>query len=152
MIECNRNTGRTGMYKSMREYLSNLQTETASFATKVIRDETGTSVRGHDVDEVVLPPHYSMHIIYLSWVTSQGWKANYRNRANTRHNAIEKYTKADENDTSIYDDDEDLSRKQVCSYKCFQAFWKKEFQKLKIRKRGEDVCTDCVVFPNRLYA
>ena len=144
----NRNKGRALMYTSMREHLLELQTEAAPFATRVIRDETGTTVRGDDVDEVVLPPHYSIHKIYVAWVCSMGWQVTYSNRARTRHNAIDKYIRVEEG----FDDDNGIAKQQVCSYRCFRMFWKKEFPKLKMRNRGEDVCTDCVIFTNRLNA
>ena len=75
-VSCNRNKGRKGMYDSIHEFLTKLKDEAAPFSTRYIRDETGQTTRNDDINQVYLPPHYSLNKVtfwlflnfFISWI------------------------------------------------------------------------------------
>ena len=75
-VSCNRNKGRKGMYDSIHEFLTKLKDEAAPFLTRYIRDETGQTTRNDDINQVYLPPHYSLNKVtfwlflnfFISWI------------------------------------------------------------------------------------
>ena len=58
--------------RSLGEYFEVLKQRGLPFATRVIREETGTTTRDDNVDDVVLPPHISKRSCYIEWCYSRG--------------------------------------------------------------------------------
>ena len=131
---------------SMHEFLNDLkQNHSLPFATRLVRDETGLTTRDDDVDEVALPPNYSMRRCYELWCLSRGYKPTFKSSAKSIYNKI--------NDYALRENDEDdwpigSEPQQVCAWETFRSYWWKHFPKMKIRKKGADVCTDCLMLAN----
>ena len=90
--------------------------------------------------------------MYTAWVTERGWRVTYSNRQKTWHNAIEKYIPIVDVNIDSNEDGNEPAQKEICTYRAFRAYWKSHFGVMKIRNRGEDVCTDCVMFTNKIQA
>ena len=45
---------------------------------------------------------------------------------------------------------EGSERKEVCSWPTFLSFWKEHYPKIKVRAKGADTCTDCLIYLNSL--
>ena len=64
--------GNVEIYNSLHEFFNELKDEASPFATRVICEETGTTTRDDDPDEVSLPPSYSKHRVYAMWCWKRG--------------------------------------------------------------------------------
>ena len=45
---------------------------------------------------------------------------------------------------------EGSKRKEVYSWPTFLYFWKEQYPKVKVRAKGADMCTDCLMYLNSL--
>ena len=72
--ESNRGKGNKEVHESLHAFFEELKKESTPFATRIIRDVTGTTTRDDDLDAICLPPHMSKHRCYAQWCWSRGWK------------------------------------------------------------------------------
>ena len=70
--ESNNRKALTEVYESMDVFFEKLKTEAQPFATRIIREETGTTTRDDDPDDVSLPPYFTKHKIYAMWCFERG--------------------------------------------------------------------------------
>ena len=66
---------------SMQAFFVILATEGLPFATRIVREETGMTVRDDNPDEVVLAPHVSKRQCYARWCFGRGWIVQKKNSA-----------------------------------------------------------------------
>jgi hypothetical protein len=64
------------VYVSLTTFFEALEKEGSPFATRIIREETGTTMRDDDPNEVCLPPHITKHKCYARWCWERGWKVS----------------------------------------------------------------------------
>ena len=142
------------MFQSLHSFFTEIATrEGTPFAMRVIREKTGLTTRDDNPDDVVLPPHLSRHRCYAQWVYSRGWIPKKKNRT------LSMYTTVEEFDPRPHDDDQEIplwpqgsERKRICCWTTFHTFWENNYSHIKIRKRGADTCTDCLIFLNSMKA
>ena len=137
------------IYASLHQFFKELEKEGLQFSTRMIREETGTTTRDDDPEELVLPPHVSKHACYGRWCFSRGWKPVKKSSARTTYTATKDYERRPN------DDDADVPlwptgsvHERVVTWPSFLTYWNKNFAHLKIRKKGADTCTDCQVLCN----
>ena len=61
------------LYVTLNLFFGEIVNEGITFATILIREETGLTACDNDEDDVVLPPHMSKHICYERWCYQMGW-------------------------------------------------------------------------------
>ena len=142
------------IHNSMRAFFVELATEGLPFATRIIREETGMTLRDDNPDEVVLAPHVSKRQCYARWCFGRGWIVEKKNSATSVMMKLSEYTPRPHDDV----DDDDIygvslwptgsEGQRICTWPTFHSFWKNHFGYIKIRKRGADTCTDCLVLTN----
>ena len=137
------------IYMSLNNFFNELKQEALPFATRIIRDETGTTTRDDNPNEVVLSPHVSKHSCFARWCYSRGWKVQKKS------SALSWYTPVSEFEKRPHDDDEEAPLwpqgsiyKRVVTWPSFWSYWKRNFPEIKIRKKGADTCTDCLLLCN----
>jgi len=92
-LESNKGKANLEIYDSLHIFFSELKQEALPFATRIIRDETGTTTRDDDPDDLVLPPHISKHSCYARWCYLRGWKVEKLSSAKTIYRPVKEYTK-----------------------------------------------------------
>jgi hypothetical protein len=137
----NKGKSNAEMYDSLSQFFENLKEEALPFATRIVRDESGTNTRDDDPDEIAIPPHLTKHKCYSWWCYERGWKVKKFSSAQTI------YTKTA--DYEVRDDWPDNDPKKICTWPTFRSFWQKHFPKLVVRGKGSDTCTDCLVLRNQ---
>ena len=138
------------IYYSLNIFFTELKQEALPFATRIIREETGTTTRDDDPDDLVLPPHISKHQCYARWCYSRGWKVEKLSSAKTQYKPVSEYA------PRPHDDDDDVPlwpqgsvSLRVISWPPFLSYWQRKFPYIKIRKKGADTCTDCQILCNQ---
>jgi hypothetical protein len=56
------------IHQSMSEFFLELAGQGTPFATRIIREETGMTLRDDNIDEVVLPPHITKETVLCKMV------------------------------------------------------------------------------------
>lgn len=137
------------VYHSLDDFFCNLANEGTPFATRIIREESGLTTRDDNPDEVALPPHMSKHRCYARWCWERGWKVSKKNRALTIYDNVKDFPMRE------HDDDCEVplwptgsEAKKIVTWCTFLNYWKANFPFIKVRKRGADTCTDCLVLAN----
>jgi len=150
-LESSRGKQMQEVYDSLDTFFTLLLEDGLPFATRIIRDETGLTTRDDDPDDVVLPPHITKHGCYARWCFLRGWKIEKKSAAKTIYRAVKEYTKRPYED----DDEDGISLwpqgsvyRDLVSWPCFLSYWKKNFKQIKVRKKGADTCTDCLILRN----
>ena len=140
------------VYNSLKTFFTELKKEALPFATRIVREKTGTTTRDDNPDDLVLAPHVSKHSIYARWCYSRGWKVTKKSSAKSTYHPVKDYEKREYDDE---DDDDGLALwptgseyMRVVSWPCFLNYWAVHFSMLKVRKKGADTCTDCQVLCN----
>ena len=100
--ESSRGKANLEIYESLNLFFNELKQEALPFATRIIRDETGTTTRDDDPDDLVLPPHISKHSCFARWCYSRGWKIKKKSSALTIYTPVSEFEKRH------HDDDEDV--------------------------------------------
>mmetsp|Transcript_29631 Transcript_29631/g.43117 ORF Transcript_29631/g.43117 Transcript_29631/m.43117 type:complete len:202 (+) Transcript_29631:254-859(+) len=102
--------------------------------------------RDDNPDEVSLPPHLTKHRCYANWCWEQGWKVSMKSRAQTMYQALSNYEQRpndDEAEVPLWPSGSET--KKVCSWFKFLHFWKAHYSNIKVRAKGADTCTDCMI-------
>ena len=60
------------IYVTLNSFCDKLSNEGLSFATRLVREETGLTAHDNDPDDVVLPPHMIKHWCYARWYYQMG--------------------------------------------------------------------------------
>ena len=103
------NSGKTGLQsgkgkalrvvnESLHSYFGRLKEESTPFATRVIREEVGTSTRDDNPDDVCLPPHMSKRRCYKRWCYERGWIPTKKRKATGLYHPIDKYNERPHDD------------------------------------------------------
>lgn len=150
-LESNKGKANAEIYDSLHIFFTELKLEALPFATRIIRDETGTTTRDDDPDDLVLPPHISKHSCFARWCYLRGWKVEKKSSAKTIYTPVKEFTRR-----PFDDDDEDgvplwpegSEYKRVVTWPTFLYYWKRKFPHIKVRKKGADTCTDCQILCN----
>ena len=101
-------------------------------ATRFVLDRTGgLSTRDNDVDVTYLPPSWSKMNLYQRYAVTRGWDASTDSIG-----IVTKMARIGE------------EQKRLCSWFVFFYYWKRNFPKLRVRKRIEDICSQCYIFQN----
>jgi hypothetical protein len=101
-------------------------------ATRFVLDKTGgMSTRDNDVDITYLPPCWSKMNLYQRYAVSRGWDASTNSIG-----VVSKIARIGE------------EQKRLCSWFVFYYYWKSNFPKLRVRRRIEDICSQCYIFQN----
>ena len=147
--ESSRGKANVEIYASLNQFFTELKQEALPFATRIIRDETGTTTRDDDPDDLVLPPHISKHSCFARWCYSRGWKVQKKSSALTIYTPVSAFERRP------HDDDEFIplwpqgsEYLRVVSWPTFLSYWKRKFPFIKLRKKGADTCTDCLLLCN----
>ncbi len=109
-----------------------------AYATRFVREVTGMSLRGDEIDGVELPSRFTKHKLYAEYCYGRGYKV--------KANAKGSYGKLSSYSLRDYDEvlwPEGTDPLPVCSWKDFLSIWKSEFPFLKIRNPCEDTCAEC---------
>ena len=122
-----------------------LENEAQPFPTRFVRDETGFNVRDDNPDERLLPPHMSKHGLYGEWCYSRGYFVKKKSSAKSSYVPIAEYPKRDFNEIDWPAGSE---YKRIVCWRTFWQYWKDFFPHLKIRTKGADTCTDCLILTN----
>ena len=137
------------IYHSLNLFFTELKQEALPFATRIIRDETGTTTRDDDPDDLVLPPHISKHQCFARWCYSRGWMVSKKSSALTTYKPVSEFPlrpNDDDEEVPLWPQGSVCSR--VISWPTFLSYWKRKFPYIKIRKKGADTCTDCQLLCN----
>jgi hypothetical protein len=101
-------------------------------ATRFVAEKIGElSTRDNDVDVTYLPPSWSKRNLYQRYAVSRGWDATTNNIGD-----VIKSARVGE------------EQKRLCSWAAFYYYWKSNFPKLRVRRRIEDICSQCYIFQN----
>jgi hypothetical protein len=101
-------------------------------ATRFVLDRTGgLSTRDNDVEVAYLPPSWSKMNLYQRYAVSRGWDASTDSIG-----IVTKIARIGE------------EQKRLCSWFVFYYYWKMNFPKLRVRRRIEDICSQCYIFQN----
>ena len=150
-VESGRGKEMAEVYQSLHSFFTEVEDEALPFAMRLLRDETGTNTRDDNVDDVVLPPHVTKHSLYARWCYSRGWKVEKKSSAKTIMKSTKEYTKrdyepVDEDGISLFPPGSEYGK--VISWPSFLRYWKRNFGHVKLRKKGADICTDCLIIMN----
>lgn len=118
---------------SLRDFFEKLKREGTPFATRIIREETGTITRDDDPEAVALPPHMSKRQCYARWCFEQGWVTKLKRRADTYSEPISQFVRRP------HDDEEELplwpsgtESKTICAWPTFLKYWKTNYPNIKV--------------------
>ena len=124
----------------LHDYFFSLNGLGSPRATRIVTsltapDKVDTELKDADVDLVELPSCHSKRSLYNSYLAEMGWDCHYDNKSRV---------------TSLVErPDSEKKTPSPVSWPTFCRYWKKNFPKLVIQRRSEDICDDCVVFANR---
>ena len=146
-----RGKGYIEINQSMTEFFLDLSEEGTPFATRIVCEATGMTLRDDNIDEVVLPPHITKRQCYARWCYERGWIIDKKNTATSVMKLVLEFK-----ERPYDEDDEDgialflvgSERRKVCTWATFLNFWNQRFGYIKIRKKGADTCTDCLILTN----
>ena len=136
-------------YESLNSFFADLAQEAAPFARRVIREETGMTVRDDNPNDVALPPHMTKRRCYARWCWERGWRVTKKNRTLTWYDALADFPQRENDDASevpLWPTGSES--KTIVHWTTFLYFWKANFSHIKIRNKGADTCTDCLVLTN----
>ena len=137
--------------QSLHDYFKHLHTQAAPFATRIVREETGMLERDSDTDITHIPPNMTKKNLYGVWCFDRGWKIKYNKRCKGSYSTIKEFTFREHDDHLIVPlFPTGMARKPIVAWCTFTSFWKRHYPKLRIRPRGADTCTDCLIFVNSL--
>merc|ERR1711966_352209 len=137
-------------------------------ATKIVRDVAGVkslrfATENDEKDLVFLPPHATIRGIRLDWVRERGWDPvqTCKNRRKYKrkdqwalspgfHRKQEQVDSAMPIKLPVGTVVQPKLAQPVVVYATFRNLWRQEFPHLRVRACGEDTCTDCFKFRNRL--
>ena len=137
------------VYVSLTTFFEALEKEGSPFATRIIREETGTTMRDDDPNEVCLPPHITKHKCYARWCWERGWKVFKVSRTLTLYDKVQNFSLHENDDASAVPLwPSGSTPERVVTWPTFLDFWKENFPHIKLRKKGADTCTDCLVLVN----
>ena len=131
---------------SLDAYFAQLATEGTPFATRIIREESGLTTRDDNPDDVALPPYMTMHKCYGMWCWERGWKLKKTSRAKTIYGNHVHREHDDDSEVPLWPTGSEV--KDIASWPHFLTYWKTKFPNIKIRKKGADTCTDCLIMTN----
>ena len=97
----------------------------------------------------MLPPHLSKHRLYARWCWNRGWIATRKSRAKGIYNNLNEYEQRpndDDLEVSLWPSGSEL--KKICTWPVFHKYWQCNYSDIKVRKKGADTCTDCLMFLN----
>lgn len=147
--ESSRGKANVEIYASLNQFFTELKQEALPFAMRIIRDETRTTTRDDDPDDLLLPPYISKHSCFARWCYSQGWKVQKKSSALTTYTPVSAFERRP------HDGDEFIplwpqgsEYLRVISWPTFLSYWKCKFPFIKLRKKGADTCTDCLLLCN----
>jgi hypothetical protein len=134
------------IYDSLHDFFVELEKEGLQFSTRIIREETGTTTRDDNPEELVLPPHISKRSCYGRWCYSRGWNLVKKSSAKTTYAPVKEYEgRPNDDDAEVPLWPTGSVQDPVVTWPTFLNYWKKNFGHLKIRKKGADTCTDCQI-------
>ena len=127
--------------------------EGVPFAARIIREEFGLTTRDDDPDEVCLPPHLTKHRCYANWCYKRGWKVAKYSKAQSIYKPTPEFDPRSHLLSTGAEDPlwlEGSERMDVCSWPTFLYYWKDHYPKIKVRAKGADTCTECLMYVNSL--
>jgi len=125
---------------NLHKFLEDLANEAAEIPpTRVVRCLAGNRLRKEEEGLIELPHHFSKRSLYGRWMYEGGWLVD-----TNANGAITIRERQDEH----WNDDEDVRMKYL-SWTAFHTYWKKEFPKMSIRPKSEDVCGECQIVAMR---
>ena len=130
---------------SLDSFFDLLKDEALPFATRIIRDEVGMSARDDDPDDVLLPPNITKRGCYVRWCYSRGWKVQFKGTGRSILKSPDDYEKRPV-EALLWPPESEY--KKVISWTKFHRYWKVKQPHLKIRAKGADTCTDCLILRN----
>ena len=136
----------------MRQYFDALKEEqTIPFATRTVREATGTTTRDDDPNEATLPPHMGKRMVYERWCWERGWVPTRKRKAIGEYSALDEFNnRPHDNRSETPQWLEGSESKEICSWPAFHKYWKLNYPNIKVRKKGADTCTDCRLFLNSI--
>ena len=87
-------------YESLDAFFSVLAEEGAPFATRIIREEVGLTIRDDNPNDVALPPHMTKRKCYARWCWESGWRVTLKSRTLTWYDALEDFPARENDDDS----------------------------------------------------
>ena len=118
---------------SLIEFFEKLKGEGVPFATRAVREETGTTLRDDNPDDVALPPHVTKRQCYARWCYEQGWIVKLINRSMGR------YARTDQYDLRSNDDEAIVPLwpsgsvpNPICAWPTFLQFWHTKYKNIKV--------------------
>jgi hypothetical protein len=132
---------------SLITYLENVSTAYGEpYATRFVREITGTTLRDAEVDAIELPSNMAKRKIYRDFCFDRGYlpKAD----AKSSYGAVRNYQLRPYEDLLWPEGSEPLP---ICSWQGFLGVWKDHFPKLTIRNPCEDTCGECTKIRNQMY-
>ena len=122
------------VYPSLVAFFEELKEIAEPRATIVVRLETGIGLREEEVDLVELPSGNTKRALYYRWCKERGWGVSADARGGLRKV---------QHPVPLADS------KDICDWKTFRAFWRKNYKKVVVRAPSRDICGDCYVFKNQ---
>ena len=137
----------------VRNKLTNLAVNYATpFATRLVRDVTGhTSTREEGYTD--LPPFMSKRQIWKAICQDAGHEPKWKDKCRSKMAQVSDWDLRDGFYRTQAEADQHEGgkvAKPIMSWRSFLRYWKAHFPKLRIRKSGEDTCTDCYKLRLRL--
>ena len=109
-----------------------------SYATRMVREETGYSLRDEEKGKVDLPSSHSKRRIYERFCYDRGHDMRSTNKGG--------YTKRKVDGVFWFDD---LEVRNIPSWRTFWVLWKTHCNHIRIRKPCLDTCGECTTFANK---
>eukprot|EP00957_Ditylum_brightwellii_P208101 15355869-Ditylum_brightwellii.AAC.1 len=128
-----------------------LKEETTPFTTQVVCEQTGTTYRDENPNDVMLPAHMGKHKVYFQWYWERGWIVARKRTAIGEVNTMSEFRQRMHDDKAKEPSwPTDCKSLQICSWLSFHEHWKKNYQNIKVHARGTNMCTNCCIFLNIL--
>jgi len=116
------------------------------YATRFVREITGTTLRESEVDAVEMPSNFTKRKLYRDYCFAQGHLA--KADAKGSYGAIRNFDERPVDDLLWLEGSVPLP---ICAWQGFLTVWKKNFPNLTIRNPCEDTCGECTKIKNRMH-
>ena len=134
------------MFDALDEYFKKLKMECQPFSTEVVREAASLTVRG-DVETLSLPPYYSKRRVYGQYLWENGWKLTLSSRKKGSYVPLSETEVRENNDS---DWPIGSQPKAIVSWRAFIQFWNAHYPQIRIRAKGADTCSECMLYVNSI--